>query len=53
MSRYPRGVRAATLKCIACNAPVVETVDSEYKCVECGEAPIEPHSGPSTAAADD
>lgn len=44
MGRYPKPVRAATLKCIACNAPVVETVDDGYVCVECGESPIEPRS---------
>lgn len=45
MGRYPKPVRAATLKCIACNAPIVETVDDGYVCVECGESPIEPRSG--------
>ena len=39
MSRYPREARSAKIKCIACNAPVVETVDG-YACVGCGEAPV-------------
>lgn len=42
MGRYPRSARRARLKCIDCNAPVVETVDGEYVCVDCGESPIEP-----------
>jgi DNA-directed RNA polymerase subunit RPC12/RpoP len=41
MSRYPRAARNAAIKCIACNAPVTETVDNEYVCVECGSAPIQ------------
>ncbi len=41
MSRYPKSVRAASIKCIACNAPVVQTVDGAYGCVKCGESPIE------------
>lgn len=42
MGRYPQSVRSARLKCIDCNAPVVETVENEYVCVACGETPIEP-----------
>ncbi len=52
MSRYPRPVRSSALKCIDCNAPVVETVDGGYVCVDCGESPISATSsdtGPSTA----
>ena len=45
MARYPRSVRDARLKCISCNAPVVETVDDGYHCVACGEAPLEAHDG--------
>lgn len=41
MRRYPKSARSARLKCIDCNAPVVETVDDAFVCVECGEAPIE------------
>ena len=40
MSRYPRNARSAAIKCISCNAPVTETIDNEYICVECGESPI-------------
>lgn len=43
MSRYPRAARNARLKCIGCNAPVVETVDGGYVCVDCGQSPISPH----------
>lgn len=43
MGRYPRTVRATRLKCIACNAPIVETVDGDYACVDCGDTPIESH----------
>lgn len=41
MSRYPKSVRAASVKCIACNAPVVQTVDGAYGCVKCGDSPVE------------
>ncbi len=44
MSRYPREARNARIKCIACNAPVVRTVEGEYVCVDCGESPIRPHT---------
>jgi predicted RNA-binding Zn-ribbon protein involved in translation (DUF1610 family) len=40
MSRYPKAVRAARMKCIDCNAPVVGTVGGRYVCVECGRQPI-------------
>jgi predicted RNA-binding Zn-ribbon protein involved in translation (DUF1610 family) len=40
MAGYPRPARSARLKCISCNAPVVETVDEEYVCVDCGGSPI-------------
>lgn len=43
MTRYPRTARATRLKCIDCNAPVVETVDGDYACVDCGDMPIEHH----------
>lgn len=50
MNRYPREVRSARIKCIACNAPVVRTVDGTYVCVDCGESPVRPHAdAPSTA----
>jgi predicted RNA-binding Zn-ribbon protein involved in translation (DUF1610 family) len=44
VSRYPRAIRDARIKCIACNAPVAVTVDGRYVCVECGEAPIQRRS---------
>lgn len=40
MSRYPRRVRAAAIKCIPCNAPVVQTTEDEYVCVKCGISPV-------------
>lgn len=60
MSRYPRPVRSAHIKCIACNAPVIKTVDGTYYCVDCGTSPIQqpdtrsenPSEGESTAGAD-
>jgi len=47
MSRYPRSVRSAHLKCIPCNAPVVETIDGGFYCVDCGGSPIRPVRGDS------
>ncbi|MFC7222231.1 hypothetical protein ACFQKF_03625 [Halalkalicoccus sp. GCM10025322] len=44
MSRYPREVRNARIKCIDCNAPVVRTADGRYVCVECGGSPLERHA---------
>jgi predicted RNA-binding Zn-ribbon protein involved in translation (DUF1610 family) len=41
MSRYPRNVRNARLKCVSCNAPVVKTTDERFVCVDCGTAPVE------------
>jgi len=38
MSRYPRAVRKARVKCVDCNAPASETIDDDYVCVECGTA---------------
>jgi len=55
MSRYPRAARSAAIKCIPCNAPVTETVDGEYVCVQCGDAPITERTrttAPSVAADD-
>lgn len=60
MGRYPRQVRDARLKCIDCNAPVVETVDGSYACVDCGSEPLSSRSespasateGPAPAADD-
>jgi len=37
-------VRAANIKCISCNAPVIETVDEEYICLDCGTSPIQSSS---------
>lgn len=42
MGRYPREARCAAVKCIRCNAPVVQTVDEGFICVECGESPLKP-----------
>jgi predicted RNA-binding Zn-ribbon protein involved in translation (DUF1610 family) len=28
------------MKCVECNAPVVETTGDEYVCIACGESPI-------------
>lgn len=41
MGRYPKSVRAAAIKCLSCNAPVVETVSERYVCIECGESPVQ------------
>ncbi len=41
VSSYPRAARQSRVKCISCNAPVVQTVDDRYVCVECGSAPVE------------
>jgi len=54
MSRYPRAARNARIKCIACNAPVTETVEGEYVRVECGETAVQERShspGPASASA--
>jgi len=40
MGDYAKPSRAAKIKCIECNSPVVLTVDEEYICVNCGETPI-------------
>ena len=40
MSRYPKSIRDAAIKCIACNAPVARTVDDRYVCVHCGATPL-------------
>ena len=40
MSRYPKSIRDAAIKCIDCNAPVAITVDDRYVCVDCGTAPV-------------
>ena len=37
MARYPRAVRDAKIKCLECNAPVVETIDERLVCVDCGQ----------------
>ena len=42
MSRYPKSVRAASVKCVECNAPVVRVVDGTYGCVKCGQSPVKP-----------
>ena len=53
MGRYPREVRDARLKCIECNAPVVETVEGNYACVDCGDEPLRSRaSSPATATGD-
>lgn len=35
MTRYPKGVRDAAIKCLPCNAPAVMTIGGDYVCVEC------------------
>lgn len=52
MNRYSRQARAASIKCISCNAPVVKTVDSTYVCIECGESPIKPRNPVSSVERD-
>lgn len=42
MSRSEDTVRNAIRKCIPCNAPLVETTEGAYVCVECGECRVEP-----------
>ncbi|MDY6774707.1 MAG: hypothetical protein SV253_01235 [Halobacteria archaeon] len=39
--RYPRKARTARIKCISCNAPVTQTVEGSYVCVDCGESRVE------------
>jgi hypothetical protein len=53
MSRYPRGVRNARVKCIQCNAPAAETTDNNYVCVECGKQLFDPHTTTTPARGDD
>ena len=53
MGRYPRQVRDARLKCIECNAPVVETVEGSYACVDCGAEPVSARSDPPATAPED
>jgi predicted RNA-binding Zn-ribbon protein involved in translation (DUF1610 family) len=40
MGRYPKTVRDAAIKCVACNAPVAKTVAGSFACVDCGESPV-------------
>lgn len=44
MKRYPESAMRAALKCIPCNAPIVETTDGRYVCIECGDTRIERQS---------
>ena len=53
MGRYPREARDARMKCIECNAPVVETVEGSYACVSCGSSPISARSNSSGPPATD
>jgi DNA-directed RNA polymerase subunit RPC12/RpoP len=53
MGRYPRQVRDARLKCIECNAPVVETVEGSYACVDCGSEPVSARSDSIATASED
>ena len=53
MGRYPREARDARMKCIECNAPVVETVEGSYACVSCGSSPISERSNSGPPTADD
>lgn len=41
MSRYPRAVRDARIKCLHCNAPVTETIDGRWVCVDCGRRVVD------------
>ncbi|WP_128477032.1 hypothetical protein [Halorussus pelagicus] len=52
MGRYPRTARDARLKCIECNAPVVETVEGSYACVGCGAEPISTRSDAPTSGSE-
>lgn len=52
MNRYPREARSAAIKCIDCNAPVVETVDEQFVCVGCGASPIQASEQQMTAVSD-
>lgn len=45
MSRYPEVARAASVKCIPCNAPATETVDGEFVCVACGTPVVRARAG--------
>jgi rRNA maturation endonuclease Nob1 len=38
VQRFPKTVRAATVKCVGCIAPTVHTVADDYICVTCGGA---------------
>ncbi|WP_435155730.1 hypothetical protein [Haladaptatus sp. DFWS20] len=49
MGRYPRTTRDAQIKCIACNAPVVQTVENAFICVGCGESPVAANSSSKSA----
>lgn len=31
------------MKCLDCNAPLTQTVDEGFVCVNCGESPISPN----------
>ena len=53
MGRYPRQVRDARLKCIDCNAPVVETVEGAYACVDGGGEPVSARSESAASARGD
>ncbi|WP_274380478.1 hypothetical protein [Halorussus amylolyticus] len=37
------------MKCIECNAPVVETVEGSYACVSCGTEPVSARKRDSAA----
>jgi hypothetical protein len=41
MATYHRRAREARVKCLPCNAPVTETMDGDYVCVECGRSPFD------------
>jgi len=43
MTRYPKAARSAHIKCISCNAPVTETIEGEYVCVEYSDRLITEH----------
>lgn len=46
MTRYPRSVRDAQIKCVRCNAPVTKTVEGHLVCVDCGRRLVDVPESP-------